>query len=254
MYRRRSFRRRPQRRFSRPAARPATRVGAQRWQWGNIFASSTIQGPGAGNASTNVLFELASLEPNHFGDTTSTGGTALAVTQSNMVKAIDIGGIVFDMGAHHVETVIESTSVFDSRFITLQGIVLDKKDPSTGAPLSTNVNYAVSTFPANVISTITPRPTAAQEIRDYPSRFLYRSADYVNPGLQAQASPDGDLLASRVRQEVLNPQRHRSLRIKRRLTDDWGLFALFSVWSPSAPDPNSWTFWFSASIYYRVVW
>lgn len=255
MYRKRTFHRRPRRRSFNRTARPATRVGSQRWQWGNFFASTTIQGPGAGGASTNILFEIASLEPNHFGDTSTPGAAALAITNSNQVKGLDIGGIVFDSGIHNAQSVFDvSGSVFDKRMFLMQGIILDKKDPTTGAPSSTNANYAVSTFPSNVVDITVPRPSALQEVRDYPSRFLYRSTDYYNAGLQANISPDDELLASRTRQEVLNPQRHRSLRIKRRLTDDWGLYWVGSIWSPSAPDPSSWVLWLSGSIYYRVVW
>ena len=207
--------------------------------------------------STNVLFELASLEPNHFNDPAlpNNAGIIQGITQSNMIKAIDIGGLVFDMGIHSITTTILGEALTAQRYFTLQGIVLDKKDSITGAPMSTNANYAVSTFPANVVDFTLPRPSSLQEIRDYPSRILYRSCDYVNPGLQTGTSPDPDELASRERQEVFNPQRHRSLRIKRRLTDDWGLYALFSVWNPGSIEGSGiWQCWISASIYYRIVW
>jgi len=258
MYRRR-FRRSaaPRGRFRRRAgSRAASRVGSQKWQWGNFASTMSIQGPGVGLVSSNVYMEIASLEPGHFNDTSTPAGGSLGVVQSSMIKAIDVGGIVIDSGCHLIASTYDQNGGLPTeyRHFSLQGIVLDTIDPVTGQPSSLNCNFAVSTFPSNIVDLTAPRPDLNQEIRDYPARILYRSVDYHNPALQSTLAPDDELLSSRVRTEVFNPQRHRSLRVKRRLTDGWGLYAIFSTWAPfTAPSPTTWFFWCSGSIYYRLV-
>jgi len=259
MYRRRQTRRTYSRRtsFRRRGTKAPTRAGAQRWQWGNIFASTTFQAT-AGEC-TNVLFELASMELNHFSDPNlpDNAGLIAGGVMAQMVKGIDIGGIVFSSGIHNTDSQVQQApGLLASRFFQMHTVTLDKKDPQTGVPNGANAAFDVSTFPANVVDFTLPRPGTDTEIRDYPSRILYRSANYQNSlsRLLTDVTFAEDTLHTVPRNEIYSGERHRSLRIRRRLTDDWGLYYGAHVWTTGAvAESQTFTAWFSGSIYFRVV-
>lgn len=258
MYRRRrSVGLRPRRRlFSRRAVRVPTRAGASRWQWGNVFASLTVQATPVAFQATNIMFELASMEPNHFGDASSSGPLALAITQQSMIKGIDIGGIVYSGGVHLQNNPFDQTEgPIGAQWHTQTLLCWDKKNPSSGIPQGTNAQWGISTFPANVVDVTLPRPSTATEIRDYPSRIIDRDVNYANPALNQWSNTSETDLSARFRSEVFNPERHRSIRLRKRITDDWGLFFGVSAWPSATADESAVIFgWVSASIYFRVVY
>jgi len=192
------------------AVRSPTRAGQGRWQWGNINFAQTFTSVAPG--TINIFAELASLSPEHFSDP-ATGPNA--ITMANMVKSIDIGGLVFDCGVHHSTLNIDAEDgPLAQRFIMHQMIVLDRLDTG-GFPLGINAPWHISTFPTNNVDGTVPRPTPQQEVRDYPSRILWRRSTFINPSLIEYNNPDSESISAQRQNEVYTPQRNRNLRIRK---------------------------------------
>jgi len=235
-------------RFS-SAVRSPTRAGQGRWQWGNIHFNQTFttQAPG----SVSIFAELASLNPAHYGDLTL--GTAQVVTQSNMIKCIDIGGVVFNSGIHFSQINIDAENgPLSGRFLLHQMLVLDRVD-NTGVPQGVFAPWHISSFPTLTVDGTIPRPTTAEEIRDYPSRILWRSATYINPSLIEFNNASAEDISTARQNEVYNPQRSKNIRVRKRLADDYGLFYVAAA-TPigSIASNHVLTTWFTGSLYYRV--
>lgn len=236
-------------RFS-SAVRSPTRAGQGRWQWGNIFFQQTFTSTAPG--TINIMAELVSLTPSHFFDPNDATGTT-AVSMANMVKSIDVGGLSFDCGIHHSTLNIDAEDgSLAERFVCHEMLVLDRLS-ATGAPLGINAKWHVSTFPTNNVDATVPRPATTEEVRDYPSRILWRRSHFVNPSLIEYNNPDAESISAQRQSEVYSPQRHRNVRIRKRIADDYGLYYLAAVSPvPSIAENLVWTTWFSGSIYYRT--
>lgn len=236
-------------RFS-SSVRSPTRAGQGRWQWANIHWNQTFTGASPGSLS--IFTELASLSPEHFADPLL--GTAQMVTMSNMVKSIDIGGLVFNSGVHFSGLNIDAEDgSLAEQFLMHQMIVLDRVD-ATGVPLGINAPWNISTFPTLSVDGIIPRPTTAQEVRDFPSRILWRNANYINPSLIEFSGFNSEALSTARQNEVHNPQRSKNLRIRKRLADDYGLYFVAAITPAGTSTAQNLVFtsWFAGSLYYRV--
>jgi len=232
------------------AVRPPTRAGQGRWQWGNLFFQQTFTTVAPG--TVNIFAELVSLEPSHFFDPNADATTS-AITISNMAKAIDVGGLTFDCGIHHSTLNIDAEDgSLAQRFICQSMLVLDRKGP-TGEPSGVEAPFHLSTFPTNTVDATVPRPSSLNEVRDYPSRILWRRAHFVNPSLVEYNNPDSENISALRQNEVYNPVRYRNLRVKKRIADDYGLFYVASIAPvPSISENLIFTCWLSGSLYYRV--
>jgi len=232
------------------SVRSPTRAGQGRWQWGNVYFNQTFTSAAPG--TINIMAELASLSPGHFADLSVGAGTQ-QVTMANMAKSIDIGGLVFDCGIHHSTINIDAASgSLSERFVMHQMIVLDRLS-ATGSPQGINAKWHVSTFPTNNIDASVPRPATTEEIRDYPSRILWRRSSFINPSLIEFNNFDSEALSALRQNEVYSPQRNRNLRIRKRLADDYGLYYLAAITPvPSISENLVFTCWLAGSLYYRV--
>lgn len=256
------YSRRPYQRFSRrrggfvrsrfsSGVRSPTRAGAGKWQWGNIHFRQTFtsQAPG----SISIFAELASLSPEHFGNE-FTAGQAQVVTTSNMVKCLDIGGVVFNSGIHFSGLNIDAENgPLSEQFLMHQMLVIDRIDTG-GIPASVNAPWHLSTFPSLAVDGTVPVPNSLDEIRDYPSRILWRNATYINPSLIEFFGPNENAISTARQNEVYNPQRAKNVRIRKRLADDYALYFVAAVTPSGLSVAQNLVFhtWLAGSIYYRV--
>jgi len=237
------------------ALKQPSQIGSGRWQWGNFMAGFLFQADQL--ETTNIFLELASMDLSHFNDPLLLDniGIVQGVTQQSMIKGIDIGGIQWSSGIHNVDTGVNEVSGMPAnRWHMTQMLCYDHRDNVTGVPQAINQDLRVSTFPTNVVNHTIPRPDLNQEIRDYPARIIYRTSDYYNPSVQAHTGIDEFLYAT-PRTEIYSSQRHRNLRLRKRLTDDWGLYYVFAVHS-AGTTVNSRVFycWVTGSIYYKIAY
>jgi len=217
--RRRSFRRRSRRSFTR--TRPTTET--QRWESATFDVVNTIT-----TESTPVisLFELVKVF-GHFGDPTDQIGTVLG----NAVRFIEVGGVVWDF---HVvpltspEADVVAYTKFHKSLVTLQ--VDAGGTPALWDPFVTQPPIAVVSSDGD--------DDVAQ-----PIRIHWRESELLPSGeLNNVAFPPWNFQ---------DRQRTHSLRLRRRIDDHQGLYFVIAT-DGGATASVTWTYWIHGTLYYRV--
>lgn len=242
MYKRRRFTPRSSFRSRRgPMLRTPTRP--KFWQRANFFAESSVLVPNSSLVTTNVAILLARHQ-------NLARNIAEGIGAMNQVRYIELGGIVYDWGLRREAFYEEGTG---SLLGTTQGhtLLVDRLD-NTGLPVTAaTTDWALAQPPVVQVSTTVPG-AGAQDV-DFPTKIIHRKWErkphyavevVASEGLWA---PEGQYLDQR------NPTVNK--RLKLRLGDADGLFAVFSVVtsaSYSAGGTISWPCWIQGQLYYRV--
>jgi len=220
----RSARGRPRRRGLRPPIAPV------RWEAANFFFDSAVQlAHGVFTVNSLSLLQI----PGHAG--ASTQGRVL----EGMSRRIELGGIVWNYWFNHIGAADQIEAQGDG-WARGHFLVIDRLD-ITGQPEALP-DWTLSNAP------IATAPGAANEEVDFPTRILFRDCDF-RAGMAGLVATPRDLVnASRT-----HPGRTHSVRIRRFLDDDHGLFLQFYNLFNAADAEGNFDVEFGAwgTVYYR---
>lgn len=197
----------------------------RKWEVGNFFIVQQLAS--SENVYQTVATALARI-PDQLADPSTSAGRL----QQNMIRALDIGGIVFNWNVFQNGTPLPALS---SHAIAFGVMYTDRLNSSGG--LSALPDWRTNTTPTVSAAAIpTPDGTDLQ----FPSRIHWREQRVVAVGAN-------DFNAS----QQIYSSGSRSLRLRLRLNDEQGLFFNFAM-QQASDDPVTLTSIFSGSIYYRV--
>jgi len=161
------------------------------------------------NLPQNLVLVLAQIF-DHVGDS----ATGVGRTMSNLVRSMEIGGIVFDYGFVLSPTNSESPGgqpwpcVFQSQFI-----LASDRLQTDGTPAAIDVGWFTNTTPI----TIATATSNEDEDQQFPTRVHYRRSHLFDLGVQPGFDAAGDL---RTGHTTYRSGGHASLRLRLRLSDE----------------------------------
>lgn len=221
------FSRRPQRRaFSRFRKRGLrTMQDVRRWEVG-YFHNTIAHGTVVGGTVNTVAISLAQIM-DHLADNSTVAGNL----ESYKLKAIEIGGLVFASNTFLNQSPVPGVSSHANAF---HALFIDRLSPG-GAPTSIP-NLSVNTTPVIAATAVQNFETA------FPTRILWRDHRMFACGANDVGLP--------------HPQTYyagsRSLRVRSRLFDDFGLFFVSSILTAAGLATTNWTTVLNGTIYWRA--
>lgn len=224
------FRRRPQRRaFSSSRFRKRglrQQQDLRRWEYGNFdVLRAQTTGPGVYTANTTALAQVG----DHLADNSSIAGNLAAYN----IRAIEIGGIVFSLNSFLNQQPQASIS---AHTLVYYALFVDRLSQSN-APVSLP---AFGTTQTPILAATQPQP---QEVAN-PTRVLWREQRVFPTGAFDLGLP--------------HPQTYysgsRSLRLRLRLVDEYGLFFHVAIISPGGAAAQQWTTAFNGGLYWRAAY
>jgi len=255
--RNRTWSRRPSRSYGARGGRTHSVTRPKRWEVATLYIHGQHSIPTAPGGMTMVYVHLASVQlalANATGDPAQQVGTAL----SSMQRACLIGGLVYDWGGYRISQYDSSSSpraisevMFTHQLLTDRLIMDTVTDDVRPASLGSYEPFA-PTFPMASLSGTAPVVDQAS----FPTRVHFAkhfnsglgSNNIIDPVENTLYVPDGQMLT----QYFGTVNR----RLKLRLDDEQGLFAMFACAPPGASTDVSgeqWRFWLRGKLYYRYL-
>lgn len=259
MFKRRGFKR-PSPRFSgrRTGVKLRYATEPRRWETADFFFNQTVDLPETGSTTIVNYFHIASIQ-NSFGSVDTTN-----VKLQDMVRQMQIGGVVFDYGMEH-EGQMQSpedepfADMAQFTFWEYWALVYDRLASTTDAAGIPNSIQSWEPFLSGFPISTTPADETDDANR--PTRILWSKARYRNIGAKPfQPAAQGGFPAGTLwipNEQLLAPRGSRlNRRLKVILDDSHGLFlvcaartsAEFTAFSESLPMRR----WAQGQLYYRT--
>lgn len=174
------------------------------------------------NSTEFIAFNMASI-PLSFVNT-----TAVENRLENMMKSIDVTGIVinhgyFNLGPWQAEALYDDVAespVGVVRESLAQTMLISCRNDVDGLPIGLEFPWHTSNGPIAWLASST------QDDHDMPSRIHYRDAEYLNSSRLPAASSASTFVPS---QQAIAARRQRRIRTKVKLDEEHGLFLLFAL-------------------------
>lgn len=199
-------------------------------------------------SSTNTAFELAKIL-DHLADFSTDSGVAMA----GMVKSIDITRIHFDYGILPSRDIDTGIGEVDRNLWMFHTALCVDRISSAGVPdaVSTTPWFSNQTPTAAIGAGL---PTQLEAEQQWPTRVLWERTEALQLGnLRLLNGVEGELYVPGEQQVRLARSGYVSKRLKARITDEQGLYLVFSLgnWTTSNRDAH-YSLWAHGAFYYRI--
>lgn len=212
-FRRRSFKRRPFRRFKPRNGLRFIQENGTKWEWSNVaFSMPSLQ---TGDETQLVAAMIAG--PRQWGDLGGGGGSSVTWALAQATRGMQLAGYLFDT----MVSLASNTAQPVSSYAIIQEIVATDRLSSVGAPAAMgSAPFEDPQFPITVL------PVGTNEANDFPTRVHFRRAQAFPLNSGATGSVNFDRW-----QNKTNGGTRKIRFAARALGDDYGLWHGFHLQS-----------------------
>lgn len=224
-----SFRSRFRRRGMRTAKSP------QKYNRANFFIDTQQTLPSGSASEVLSYFHMGSQAVSLTGYNVASDIQRAGAVMAGMVKALEIGGLVFDHWVLPISAIAGDLGVDAQQqgIVHVQhGLLYDRQTAFAGAYTPVSVGswspWQQGT-PITQLGPATSQPPDISEEPNFPTRVLYRRSDTLNLApLQVQNQQEGNLYVPNG-QELARFRFHYNKRLRLRLDEDFGLYLYFAT-------------------------